>query len=276
VPLVRRLADHFLEQHPDRAAAALEPSTSIELAQALLRGSAAHAASILRRLSPRAAIEALGALEPARGAALLAALEVGAGARLLRRVEKSRQASILGAVEPRRAQTLRTLLLFTEDSAGAWMDPEVLALPQDLVAREALRQVRAAASFARYNLYIIARDQRLVGVLNLRELLLARGGEPLSNCMVRDPERLLATANRTVILGHPGWKRVTSLPVVDAEGAYLGAIRYRTLRELEAELVPTRRDQNASAALSQLFSAGARALIETLTGPPVEGGPRGA
>lgn len=276
MPLVRRLADHYLAAHPDRAAAALEPLTAAEIAQALSRGSAAHAASLLRRLSPHIAAEGLRALAPERGAELLAALEVNAGARLLRRVGEPLRSAITAALESRRARTLRTLLDFPEDSAGAWMDPEVLALPQDLSAREALARVRGAASFARYNLYVVDREQRLVGVLNLRELLLARGRELLSNCMVQDPDRLVASADRTAILAHPGWRRVTSLPVVDAEGAYLGAIRYRTLRELEAQLVPTRRDEDTSSALSQLLSTGARALVETLTGPGTQGGTRGA
>ena len=274
MPLVRRLADHYLAAHPDRAAAALELLTAAEIAEALSRGSATHAASLLRRLSPHIAAEGLRALAPERGAELLAALEASAGARLLRRIGEPLRSAILGALEARRARTLRTLLDFPEDSAGAWMDPEVLAVPQDLTAREALARVRDAASFARYNLYVVDREQRLVGVLNLRELLLARGRELLSNCMVRDPDRIVASADRTAILAHPGWRRVTSLPVVDTEGAYLGAIRYRTLRELEAQLVPTRGDEDTSFALSQLLSAGARALVETVTGP--QGDTRGA
>jgi magnesium transporter len=270
VTLVRRLADHFLEEHPDRAAAALERWAPAEIARAVDRGSAAHAGALLRRLSPQRAKATLMALEPKRGAQLLEAMEVGVAARLLRRLEHTRQTILLEAMD-RRARPLRSLLRFPEDSAGAWMDPEVLALHQDATAREALAQVRRSASLARYNLYVIDREQRLVGVLNLRELLLARPREPLSDRMVRDPDRLLAAADRSEILAHPGWQKVSSLPVVDDAGGYLGAIRYRTLRELEAQLLSRGRDDDASAALSRLFLAGAGAFVEALTGAVGEG-----
>ncbi len=269
--LVRRMADHFLEDHPDRAAAALERWDPAEIAHAVDRSSAAHAGALLRRLSPRHATATLMSLEPRRAAQLLVAIEVDVAARLLRRLDEARQTTLLGAMDRLRARALRSLLRFPEDSAGAWMDPEALAVHQDVTAREALQQVRRSASFARYNLYVIDRDQRLVGVLNLRELLLARAREPLSDRMVLDPERLLASADRSEILAHPGWQKVSSLPVVDDAGAYLGAIRYRTLRELEAQLLTTGRDEDASTALSQLFLAGAGAFVEALTGPAEEG-----
>ncbi len=156
------------------------------------------------------------------------------------------------------------------------MDPEVLALPSDLTARSALQRVREAASFARYNLYVVDREQRLVGVLNLRELLRARAGDLLSELMVRDPMRITAAADRATLLAHPAWQRVASLPVVDDDGRYLGAVRYRTLRELENEILPKRRDDDTGAALGTLLTVGAAAVLEAIRGADREDGNHGA
>jgi hypothetical protein len=86
--------------------------------------------------------------------------------------------------------------------------------------------------------------------------------------MVRNPARLNADADRSLVVSHPGWKRVHSLPVVDDRGGYLGMVRYRTLRQLEEELLgAAQTDANASESLGEVFAAGASGLLDAFTGP---------
>jgi Mg/Co/Ni transporter MgtE len=133
--------------------------------------------------------------------------------------------------------------------------------------------VRKTAELARYNLYVVDQGGRLVGALNLRELLLARSRTLLSDLMVRDPHRVQGKADRATVLTHPGWKEVHALPVVDADETYLGAIRYRTLRELEEELLaPRDRDMDTGAAFGQVIAAVAEGVLDALGGAS---GPRG-
>jgi magnesium transporter len=152
------------------------------------------------------------------------------------------------------------------------MDPEVLALPLDLTAGEALARVREQPEQARYNLYVVDGEQRLVGALNLRELLVADPSDRLADLMASEPLRLVATADRALVVSHPGWRRVHALPVVDEDDRYLGALRYHTLRELEEELLRGRHEDRSTAdALGDLFAAGAAGLLEALA-PPAVGG----
>lgn len=66
-----------------------------------------------------------------------------------------------------------------------------------------------------------------------------------------------------------------SLPVVDEDHHYLGALRYRTLRELEEELLRGRGgDRDTAAALGELFATGAAGLLDALA--PAQGGERRA
>jgi len=265
--LVRRLADNLIDEHPQQATAVLETMGVDETARLLERSRPASGAALIRRLSPHFAAAALAKLDLQPCARIIDALDHDVAARLLRRLSADVQAALLECISPKHAHGYRTSLSFPDNTAGALMDPEVLALPEDLSAREALKRIREAPEHTRYNVYIVDREQRLVGVLNLRELLLARPRALLSGLMVRDPQRLSAAADRASILAHPGWKDVHALPVVDEAGAYLGAVRYRTLRELEAELLSTRSsDEDASHALGQLFAAGAGALLDAFSG----------
>ncbi|MBW2495201.1 MAG: CBS domain-containing protein, partial [Deltaproteobacteria bacterium] len=217
----------------------------------------------------------LESFDAAKLASVLEALPLDVASRLTRRLPAECAEAALEKLGPRSSRALRALLHFRENTAGSLMDPNVLALPSDLTAREALQQIRKTPESARYNVYVVDSEQRLAGAVNLRELLLAKPQSRLADLMVRDPLRLDAHADRSVIVTHPGWKEVHSLPVVDEGGGYLGAVRYRTLRALEEEMQRGRtEDGDVRESLGQLFSAGAGGLLDALTsfGPPRSGG----
>lgn len=267
--LDRRLSEELIRRHPERAAVALELAGQDETVRVLSRTAERDAAPVLQRMTPQHAAAVLETLEIAKVAEIVDALPLDVAARLVRRIASERADAALGKMNARRARALRSLLTFAEGSAGALMDPEVLALPETLTAREALDKVRQAAERARYNLYIVDANQHLTGALNLRELLLARPGDRLMDLMVREPLRLEARADRASVVAHRGWREVHSLPVVDEHGGYLGAVRYRTLRALEDEFFGRNAaDADAREALGQLFAAGAGALFDALSTPP--------
>jgi predicted transcriptional regulator len=125
--------------------------------------------------------------------------------------------------------------------------------------------------------YSIDDDRHLTGVVNMRELMLAPPSAPLGTIIKRDPEALFAHDALQVIARHAAWKRHHALPVVDREGRFLGALRYSTLRAIEAEMGQAASgpdaDQTASA-LAELCAVGASAMTRfigaalTLEPPP--------
>jgi magnesium transporter len=263
--LETELAREALSAHPLEAAAALEQVPAEDAAALLDPLEPAVAASVLQLMATPSSTAIVRCGAPGRAAEWIAALPLDLAAILLRRLEEAPRDAILAALPEGRGRGLRALLGFPEQSAGALMDPEVLALPADLSAGEALDLVRRNPEHARYNLYVVDRAQRLVGVLNLRELLLAEPKAPLSECMREQVYRVGADADRHRIVSDPGWREVHSLPVVDAQGLFLGALRYRTLRRLEEELRGVRPEEGATArALGDLFRTGAAGVFEAL------------
>lgn len=272
--LVRRMAQHALEVHPEASASVLERSGDAASLALLTTAPLEAAAAVLQRFSPVRAAAMLGGLPPERAARILDGIPTDAVARLVRRLPPAAQEAVLAEMPSGRAESIRRVLHFPEGTAGALMDPDVLALPVDWTAREALKRVREDAEHARYNLYVVDDGDRLVGALNLRELLLARPRATLGSLMKRDPHRIEALADRSSVLRHPGWKVVHALPVVDASGAFLGALRYRVLRRLEQELTGERGgDVDSGAALGELIAAAARGVFDAVSGTgirPVE------
>jgi magnesium transporter len=196
---------------------------------------------------------------------MLASLALDEAARLAR-LAPERVEALLARLAPAEAEALRAILAYPAQTAGGLMDPRVLALPEDLTAAEALDRCRERPRLVRYNLYVLDAEGRLIGVLNLNELLMARETARLSELMVREPLSIQASAGRANVAAHPGWRRVHSLPVVDERGRYLGAIRYRTWRRIEDGL--RRHDESETTrALGELLSVGAGGLVRSLTRP---------
>ncbi len=267
--LERRLAEALILRHPERAATALELIPLEEATLVLSRLPAKEIAPVVQRMSLQFASAVLECLEAHLLADVVEDLPLDVSARLLRRLPPVRIEEALEDIGQPLGAALRSLLRFPEDSAGALMDPEALALPEGLTSKEAWERIRRTPEAARYNVYVVDTAQRLVGVVNLRELMVASPSARLADFMVRDPLRLDARSDRAAVLAHPGWREVHSLPVVDEDDCYLGAVRYRARRALEVELLEGHPgDGSASEALGRLFATGAVGVLDAISAAP--------
>ena len=196
---------------------------------------AAAAAAVLGRSAPDSAAAILATMPVAHAGATVVQLDVAVAAQLLRQLPDRTRAAVIAAAPPQPAQALLHVLRYPEGTAGAMMDPLVLAVPSDLSVSEALTRLRRAPRACLHHyLYVINREHRLVGVLDLRDLLCAAPEEPVAMLMQTDVFRISVWADRAAILAHPGWRHVHALPVVAAGDRYVGALRHDTLRLLAA------------------------------------------
>ncbi len=276
--LDQTLASHLLAAHPSQAAAVLEDLSDDAVLGVLAAAPAPVAAAVLARVAPLHAAAVLSQIEGELGRDVVLHLGLDLSADLARRMEPDHRAGFLGTLEPAVAEMLETLIQFPEGTAGSLMDSRVLCLPLDVTVGDAIEQIRNAPDSIRYNLYVVDRERRLVGVLNLRELLLADRKQTLKSVARSDVMSIQGHQDRNAILAHPAWREAHSLPVVDRQGLYLGAIRYRTLRRLESESARhrARQDSHTAEALGDLFSTGMEGLLGAFTNiavPDIAGGP---
>jgi magnesium transporter len=272
--LDRALSRAFVERHPIEAAGALEALGPAEGAALVRSLPPPVAAPSVGQMTPSAAAELLRtAGEPA--AAILGALDLDGAAAILRRMPAALVESLLASEPLAHRALLRRLVAFPADTAGALMDPLVLALADDIDVAEAMRRVDATPEHVIYYLYTIDRRRRLTGVLSLRELMLAPGDAPLRSIARREVAHVPAGVDRQAIVAHPGWGEFHALPVVDHDGTYLGAIRYETLRRLEMEnRTAGQRPVAMAVSLGQLYWTGLLGLLEGLASTAGRGAPR--
>ncbi len=268
--LEQKLARATCETHPDDAAVALEGLPPGEISAFLSSIQPGVAARIVEKLTAQLAARVLEGMPPGEAAAILGPLHSDVSSGILRRVESGPREALIGALPAAEARSLRTRLAYPEGTAGALADPHVLSLPGDMSAREALRAVRTNPSTAYHNLHVLDRDDVLVGVINLRDLILARPGARLETLIAQPPVAVRDDADRHEIAAHPAWREYRSLPVVDDAGRFLGALRYHTLRTIEQDLRGPVGDGQTSTsdALADLFRTALVGLAEVVVPPP--------
>lgn len=259
----QRIVLNLLEGHPRDAASALERLSQAEAAGILSEAPAKIASAVLARMVPNAGAAVLASMLPQTSTPILNHMNPNAAAGILRRLGPDEREGYLTELSSRNATSIRRLLRYRENTAGALMDPTALTLPGDISVKEAMKYVRSAPEQARHNLYIVDRDGVLIGTLNFRELFLAKPATPLSTMITTPVHSISVRADRRAILIHPAWREVHALPVVDEKKTFLGVIRYRTLRRLEQELSSGHGAAATSAAeaLGDLFGAGVAGLI---------------
>lgn len=229
------LARTFLEKHPYEAALVLEKLAPARIAELLGEMPQPVATGVLEELTSSTGAACLLASPVENAGRVIESLSLDAAARMLRCLPAGERDSLLSAVSDRRAAPLRRLLTYPLGTAGSLMDPQVLALPEALLVGDALERVQRTAQHTFYYLYVINAEQMLVGVMNLRELMMAAPLDHLSTVMHKPVERLPANTALAAILLHPAWREFHALPVADSEEKFLGAIRYKTLKRLEQE-----------------------------------------
>ncbi|MGH7794069.1 MAG: magnesium transporter MgtE N-terminal domain-containing protein [Candidatus Binatia bacterium] len=247
------LARTFLEKHPYEAGLVLEKLAPAQIAALLREMPLPTAAGVLEQMTSATGAGCLLAFPLDYAGPVIESLSLDAAARMLRCLPASERDRLLGAVSDRRAAPLTRLLTYPLGTAGSLMDPQVPALPESLLVGDALGRVQRAAQYTFYYVYVVNPEQTLVGVMNLRELMLAVPQDHLSAVMHTHVERLPASAALPTILLHPAWREFHALPVTDGQEKFLGAIRYKTLKRLEQE---SARQRPADESLTALLSLG--------------------
>ncbi|MYA23132.1 MAG: magnesium transporter [Gemmatimonadetes bacterium] len=262
--LEQQLLAQFATDHPAEVASALAAMSHREAALVLGDLAPAAAAGLLHCLPSLSAALALEQLSTEEATAILTAARPDIAASILRATPSERRAAVIACFPPRLRTTISSLLIYAEDTAGALMDPEVLTAFKQEPVHQVLERLQRNPAHALYYLYVVADNQRLVGVVNMRELMGARPDVLLASVCTRHVASIAASATWQTVVGHPAWGSVHALPVVDETGRFVGAIRYKTARDLErrqASDALTDSGLQTASALGELFGLGLRGLF---------------
>jgi magnesium transporter len=215
--------------------AKLHPS---DIAQIISQLDQHHVREVLETLDDEAAADTIQEVSPDLQLALIRGMEPERAADILEEMEPDDAADILGDLEPERAEDLlrrmeadeaedvRELLTYPDDSAGGLMTNDIVTVPPTVTAEQAIGLVRqqAAAMDNVYYVYVVDEGERLLGVLSLRELIVADPKTPIGRVMHRELIRGRLDDSPDEVARMIAKYNVLALPIVDDVGRLCGIV----------------------------------------------------
>ena len=201
------------------------------------------ATDLFEAVDDELAARVLAAMTAEDAAALVVVLDLDHAADILREIKAGPRERLLAALPQDRAEAMRGLLSWPEDSVAAHMVPEALTVRPDMTVGDAVRALRNDAATLRSDsrsgayVYVTDTERRLLGVVAFRDLVL---GDP--------QEAVAALTNSDVLSVSPLTDaeeaaqalmdyNLVAVPVVDADNRLLGILTENTAGDITEEEV---------------------------------------
>lgn len=145
---------------------------------------------------------------------------------VLQHVEVADRSGLLDLLDEPTRKEVNALLAFKEDEAGGRMDPRFASVRADLPIDEAVSYVRRQAASLRTIDYIYALDpdQRLAGVVSLRELFLADPQKLVRDMMRTDLISVSEHMDQEELARMLRHSRLLAVPVLDSQQRMVGIV----------------------------------------------------
>jgi magnesium transporter len=238
------------EKRPSGTAPAAERDPSEEVANRLDDLPAPDGAAVMRNLSNEKAADVAEYLDPNTAGDILSEMDPGRAATVIARMEPEEASMVLSAMDPddrvdvlqRLPKELHDRLVgempaddvaevhsleqYPQDTAGGIMTTEVTSLQEYFSVEEAVAELRRLSEQLEQMFYVYVVDARkhLVGVLSMRDLILARPERKLREIMRPDVYAVPATMDQEEVARRMRRYGYLALPVVDDKHRLVGLI----------------------------------------------------
>ncbi len=140
-------------------------------------------------------------------------------------LSEERAKEILALMKTEDSTEIADLLKYPKDSAGAIMTTEFFSLPEDTTAQEAIRRLQQATDAEMvFYIYVTDKENHLVGVLSLRQLLTVPPATPLKNIMTRDVISVTVDTDQEEVARQVASYNLLAIPVVEKDNTLVGII----------------------------------------------------
>ncbi|MCK4648353.1 magnesium transporter [bacterium] len=164
----------------------------------------------------------------ARLAKILDITALDDGADVLEVLPHKKREKVLRSMDKKKAKEVQKLLAYDEKTAGGIMTTDFITLSQDLKVKEALEYIRKNVNIETvHHIYVIDREERLVGVLPLKRLISIspeREDIVLKDIMTSNVITTKVNTDQEEIAKLVAQHNLLALPVIDEERRMVGRI----------------------------------------------------
>jgi len=214
------------ELHPADLASILDQLAPRDRAGVLASLDDEAVADALEEMEPDTQVEVLEDLSPERAADILEEMSPDDAADLVADLSDEARDEILALMESDEKAEVQELLGYPEDTAGGIMTTEFVTVPAHLSAAETIDRLRELEPDAEtiYYVYVADDDDRLVGVLSLRDLIVAPPDTSIAEVMIKEPVAVGVLADQDEVAEVVAHYNLLAVPVVDDEGRLAGIV----------------------------------------------------
>ena len=165
-------------------------------------------------------------MNPTYAAVVLAEMATDDAVDILNDLDKNKVASYLTIMPEDEADEIKALLHYEEKTAGSIMTTEFVVVSIDMTIKEAMRHLRKVAPDAEtiYYIYVVNHDRQLVGVISLRDLIIAEGALTVEEVVNRQIVSVSVGDDQEDVARMMRDYDFLALPVVDFQNHLLGII----------------------------------------------------
>lgn len=152
-------------------------------------------------------------------------------------LEPEERVRVLDSMSEEESKELQELLRYDEEVAGGIMSPECIALPANLSASEAIERLRdpTLEDALVFYLYVVDEHHRLVGVLTLRDLIIAPPDDKLVSIMTPDPVTVQIDEDQEAVARTVAKYDLFEIPVIDRERRLQGIVTFDDIVDVLVE-----------------------------------------
>lgn len=148
--------------------------------------------------------------------------------RILSELPDEKKTELLNLIEGENSEHIEQLLEYEEKTAGAIMSPNYFALFQDTTATEATEKIRELSDVdippITFYVYVVDEDNKLKGVLSLRQLVATRPDTPLKNLMTTHLYTAHTDMPQEAVAKAVARYNLLAIPVINSIGELVGVV----------------------------------------------------
>jgi len=220
--------DEVLQQHPADIADHLQRLPDVNATAILSSMPRSEAAEVLSEMELEKALQLIAYFSTAQLVGLLRELSPHSAVDLVAELDFGRRREVLESLPAEKAAAIQSLLRYAEDTAGGIMSDRFISLRAEDTIQESQRLLRAGEEARPEDvsyLYVTNEEQRLVGVVGLRDLVFSPLDRKVRDIMQNEVRFVRVDDDQENIARQFEHYHYLGLPVLDRQDRLVGVVK---------------------------------------------------
>ncbi|HEY6837664.1 MAG TPA: CBS domain-containing protein, partial [Geobacteraceae bacterium] len=226
--------DQMADMHPADIADIISQLPPKHIQTVLISLDTETAGEAIHELEPELRSRVISQLDSEQASDILEEMDPDEAADVLGDLPEEKAQELLGLMDEEEAEDIQELMEHEEDTAGGLMNTEFLSIPAEMSVGDALQEIRLVGPDIEtvFYAYILDNEERLCGVVSLKELLITPIATSIADIMTTSLKTVDVEASPEDILEIIAKYNLIAVPVLNQEGKMAGIVTVDDILEL--------------------------------------------